>query len=188
MPSSKLIKHLHARLNAKGIIQWLYTKWVHPTDIAFNPMWRQGMYVLPFMTRLGVVDSWSLWSMSSNPSARGTGIWTYEGVGTTHIILAGLLFAASLWHWVYWDLDLFRDRRTGALALDLPKLFGIHLCLASLLCLGFGAFHCANYPGIWVSDVYGLTGGVSPVSPVWDVSGFDAFNPGGITAHHIAAG
>ena len=27
-----------------------------PTDIAFNPMWRQGMYVLPFMTRLGMVD------------------------------------------------------------------------------------------------------------------------------------
>lgn len=36
--------------------------------------------------------------------------------------------------------------------------------------------------------MYGLTGGVSQVAPVWDVSGFDAFNPGGITAHHIAAG
>ena len=69
-----------------------------PTDIAFNPMWRQGMYVLPFMTRLGVVDSWSLWSMSSNPSARGTGIWTYEGVGTTHIILAGVHLRSSLYN------------------------------------------------------------------------------------------
>lgn len=103
-----------------------------PTDIAFNPMWRQGMYVLPFMTRLGVVDSWSSWSMVGVPTSN-PGLWTYEGVGVTHIVLAGLLFAASLWHWVYWDLDLFRDRRTGALALDLPKLFGIHLSLASLL-------------------------------------------------------
>ena len=30
-----------------------------PSDFTFNPMWRQGMYVLPFMLRLGVVDSWS---------------------------------------------------------------------------------------------------------------------------------
>jgi len=72
-----------------------------PTDIAFNPMWRQGMYVIPFMTRLGVVDSWSLWSIVGQPSSSRVGLWTYEGVGMTHIILAGLLFAASLWHWVY---------------------------------------------------------------------------------------
>jgi photosystem II CP47 chlorophyll apoprotein len=23
--------------------------------------------------------------------------------------LSGLLFAASIWHWVMWDLELFRD-------------------------------------------------------------------------------
>ena len=38
-----------------------------PTDNVFNPMWRQGMYVLPFMARLGVTTSWSGWS------ATGTG-------------------------------------------------------------------------------------------------------------------
>lgn len=47
-----------------------------PTDLTFNPMWRQGMFVLPFMTRLGVVSSWSGWS--SLQSVYST--WTYEGV------------------------------------------------------------------------------------------------------------
>ena len=28
-----------------------------PSDPVLNPMWRQGMFVLPFMTRLGVCDS-----------------------------------------------------------------------------------------------------------------------------------
>jgi len=59
---------------------------------------------------------------SSNP-----GIWSYEGVAASHIILSGLLFLAAIWHWVYWDLQLFRDPRTGDPALDLPKIFGIHL-------------------------------------------------------------
>ena len=30
-----------------------------PSDMTFNPMWRQGMYEIPFLVRLGVVDSWS---------------------------------------------------------------------------------------------------------------------------------
>ena len=158
-----------------------------PSDLTFNPMWRQGMYVLPFLARLGCVESWSGWQLASLNTGAGR-LWSIEGVATAHIVLAGLLFAASLWHWVYWDLDLFRDRRTSALALDLPKIFGIHLCLASLLCLGFGSFHCATSPGFWVSDAYGLTGGVSVVVPVWTFVGFDAYNPGGIVAHHIAAG
>jgi len=29
-----------------------------PSDPVLNPMWRQGMFVLPFMTRIGVTDSW----------------------------------------------------------------------------------------------------------------------------------
>jgi hypothetical protein len=46
---------------------------------------------------------------------------------------------ASMWHWVFWDLDCFRDRRTNAPAIDLPKLFGIHVALSAILCFGFGA-------------------------------------------------
>ncbi len=43
---------------------------------------------------------------------------------------------AAIWHWVYWDLDVFRDSRTDSPALDLPKVFSIHLLLSSILCLG----------------------------------------------------
>jgi photosystem II CP47 chlorophyll apoprotein len=160
-----------------------------PSDPILNPMWRQGMFVLPFMTRLGVTESWSGWAVGENIH-NGPGLWSYEGVAATHIILSGLCFLAAIWHWVFWDLDLFRDPRTDAPVLDLPKIFGIHLFLSGLLCFGFGAFHVTGLfgPGIWVSDPYGLTGHVEAVSPVWDARGFDPFNPGGIPAHHIAAG
>jgi len=75
-------------------------------------------------------------------------------------------------------------------ALDLPKIFGIHLFLSGLVCFSFGAFHITGLygPGIWVSDPYGITGSVQPVAPSWGADGFDPFNPGGIAAHHIAAG
>jgi len=43
-------------------------------------------------------------------------------------------------------------------------------------------------PGIWVSDPYAITGSVQPVSPAWGPEGFDPYNPGGIAAHHCAAG
>ncbi len=111
-----------------------------PSDLVFNPMWRQGLYVLPFATRLGCTSSWSGWSVVSNQSST-LAAWSYETVGLAHIVLAGLLFAASAWHWTFWDLDVFRDQRSGELALDLPAIFGIHLVLAGLLCLGFGVFH-----------------------------------------------
>jgi photosystem II CP47 chlorophyll apoprotein len=160
-----------------------------PSDPVLNPLWRQGMFVLPFMARLGITESWGGWSLTGQ-AATNPGFWSFEGVATAHIVLAGLLFLAAVWHWVYWDLELFRDPRTGEPALDLPKMFGIHLFLSGLLCFGFGAFHLTGVfgPGMWVSDPYGLTGHVQPVAPAWGPEGFDPFNPGGIVAHHIAAG
>jgi len=160
-----------------------------PSDPVLNPMWRQGMFVLPFMTRLGVTGSWGGWSVTGETGVN-PGFWSFEGVAAAHIILSGLLFLAAVWHWVYWDLELFRDPRTGEPALDLPKMFGIHLFLSGLLCFGFGAFHLTGLfgPGMWVSDPYGLTGSVQPVAPEWGPSGFNPYNPGGIVAHHIAAG
>ena len=107
-----------------------------PSDPILNPMWRQGMFVLPFMTRLGITQSWGNWTITGE-SATNPGIWTYEGVATAHILLSGALFMASIWHWVFWDLDLFRDPRTNKPALDLPKIFGIHLFLSGLLCFSF---------------------------------------------------
>ncbi len=160
-----------------------------PSDPILNPMWRQGMFVLPFMTRLGVSSSWAGWSITGE-SGVDPGYWSFEGVAIAHIVLSGLLFLAACWHWVYWDLELFRDPRTGEPALDLPKMFGIHLFLSGLLCFGFGAFHLTGLfgPGMWVSDAYGITGSVQPVAPEWGPAGFNPFNPGGIVAHHIAAG
>lgn len=160
-----------------------------PSDPVLNPMWRQGMFVLPFMTRLGVSGSWAGWSITGE-TGLNPGFWSYEGVAIAHIVLAGLLFLAACWHWVYWDLELFRDPRTGEPALDLPKMFGIHLFLSGLLCFSFGAFHLTGLfgPGMWVSDPYGLTGSIQPVAPAWGPEGFNPFNPGGIVAHHIAAG
>jgi photosystem II CP47 chlorophyll apoprotein len=160
-----------------------------PSDPVLNPMWRQGMFVLPFMARLGVTSSWGGWSITGE-SVADPGFWSFEGVAAAHIILSGLLFLAACWHWVYWDLELFQDPRTGEPALDLPKMFGIHLFLSGLLCFGFGAFHLTGLfgPGMWVSDAYGITGSVQPVAPEWGPAGFNPFNPGGIVAHHIAAG
>ncbi|MCT7950576.1 photosystem II chlorophyll-binding protein CP47 [Ancylothrix sp. C2] len=160
-----------------------------PSDPVLNPMWRQGMFVMPFMARLGVTGSWRGWSITGE-TAVDPGFWSFEGVAAAHIILSGLLFLAACWHWVYWDLELFRDPRTGEPALDLPKMFGIHLFLSGLLCFGFGAFHLSGLfgPGMWVSDPYGLTGHVEAVAPAWGPEGFNPFNPGGIVAHHIAAG
>ena len=160
-----------------------------PSDAVLNPMWRQGMYVLPFMARLGVDTSWGGWSVTGETGA-SAGFWSFEGVAIAHIVLSGLLFLAAVWHWVYWDLELFIDPRTGQPALDLPKMFGIHLFLSGLLCFGFGAFHLTGLwgPGMWVSDAYGLTGHVQGVAPEWGPAGFNPFNPGGVVAHHIAAG
>lgn len=40
-----------------------------PSDPIFNPMWRQGMFVLPFMSRLGVTTSWAGWAVDSAPKS-----------------------------------------------------------------------------------------------------------------------
>jgi photosystem II CP47 chlorophyll apoprotein len=160
-----------------------------PSDAALNPMWRQGMFVMPFMARLGVVNSWSGWNVMGEV-VDSPGFWTFETVAIAHIILSGLLFLAACWHWVYWDLSLFKDAKTEEAFLDLPRIFGIHLLLAGLLCFSFGAFHLTGFwgPGMWVSDAYGLTGHIAPVKPDWGANGFNPFNPGGVVAHHIAAG
>ncbi|KAJ9535512.1 LOW QUALITY PROTEIN: hypothetical protein OSB04_un001353 [Centaurea solstitialis] len=160
-----------------------------PSDPVLDPMWRQGMFVIPFMTRLGITNSWGGWSITGG-TITNPGIWSYEGVAGAHIVFSGLCFLAAIWHWVYWDLEIFCDERTGKPSLDLPKIFGIHLFLAGVACFGFGAFHVTGLygPGIWVSDPYGLTGKVQSVNPSWGVEGFDPFVPGGIASHHIAAG
>ncbi|KAK2633660.1 hypothetical protein Ddye_032719 [Dipteronia dyeriana] len=137
-----------------------------PSDPVLDPMWRQGMFVIPFMTRLGITNSWGGWSITGG-TITNPGVWSYEGVAGAHIVFSGLCFLAAIWHWVYWDLEIFGDERTGKPSLDLPKIFGIHLFLSGVACFGFGAFHVTGLygPGIWVSDPYGLTGKVQSVNP-----------------------
>jgi photosystem II CP47 chlorophyll apoprotein len=168
-----------------------------PSDAVLNPMWRQGMFVLPFMTRLGITHSWSGWTVTGEPWVSQTGFlgthvnfWSYEGAALMHILISGLYFLAAVWHWVYWDLEIFEDPKTGEPSIDLPKVFGAHLFLLGFLCFNFGAFHLTGIfgPGMWVSDPYGLTGHVQGVAPEWGPLGFDPYNPGGVVAHHIAAG
>ena len=161
-----------------------------PGDPILNPIWRQGIFVLPFITRLGINSSWSSWIISDDRIMIDVEFWRYEGVATTHIILSGLLVLASIWHWTFWDLELFRNFRTRDFALDFPKVFGIHLFLTRLICFRFGSCHISGLfgPGIWISDPYGLTGSIKHIQPSWGPEGFDPYNSGGISSHHIATG
>ena len=81
------------------------------------------MFVLPFLARLGTTGSWSGWRLDAplDVSTKTASIWTVEGIAVAHVLLAGLLWAASLWHWVFWDLDLFRDRRSNNRVIDSPN-------------------------------------------------------------------
>ncbi|KAH9716664.1 hypothetical protein KPL71_021535 [Citrus sinensis] len=85
-------------------------------------------------------------------------IWDYGGA---HIVISSLYSLTTIWHWVYWDLAIFVDDRTGKRSLDLPKIFGIHLFLSGVACFGFGTFH--------ISNLYGLIGKVQFENPAWGV-------------------
>ena len=57
-----------------------------PSDAVFNPMWRQGMFVMPFMARLGITKSWGGWSIVPGESAADAGFWSFEGeIGRAHV-------------------------------------------------------------------------------------------------------
>merc|ERR1711988_1904742 len=54
-----------------------------PSDPVLNPIWRQGIFVLPFMTRLGITQSWGGWTVNGE-TATNPGIWSYEGVAAVY--------------------------------------------------------------------------------------------------------
>ncbi|KAJ3668508.1 hypothetical protein LUZ60_018132 [Juncus effusus] len=159
-----------------------------PSDPVLDPMWRQGMFVIPFMTRLGITNSWGGWSISGG-TVTNLGIWSYEGVAAAHIVFSGLCFLAAIWHWVYWDLEVFCDERTGNLLWIYPRSLNSFIPLRGgllwLWCISCNRFVWSGNMGIrslwtnWKS---------TSCNPVWGVEGFDPFAPGGIASHHIAAG
>lgn len=156
-------------------------------DIVFNPIWRQGCYTLPFISRLGALSSSFGWTEGLSSS---TSIWSYELVATSHILLSGLLMLSSQWHWAYSELDIFISLTTGNLILDLNRIFGIHLCLAGITSFFYGLFHLSglNGPGMWTSDAYGLLGTARSIKPVYSLAGLVLTSYGVIPSNHIITG
>jgi photosystem II CP47 chlorophyll apoprotein len=60
-----------------------------PSDPVLDLMWREGMFVIPFMTRLGIKDSWTRWNITGE-TVINLGIWSYEGVAGAHIMFSSL--------------------------------------------------------------------------------------------------
>jgi len=156
-----------------------------PSDPVYNPIWRQADYVIPQMAKLGVISSSYGWSLNQE-GARA--LYTMEVVAASHILFSGLLILAAFWHWAYWDLELFTS--SGKRVLDLNKIFGIHLFLASLTCFGFGYAHLGGVfgPGMWASDETAVAGAVRAITPNYSILGLSPFSFGTIVAHHTVAG
>jgi photosystem II CP47 chlorophyll apoprotein len=163
-----------------------------PTDPVFNPLWRQGMYSLPFASRLGVTSSVYDWYIGSTAGLDVSQdlYWTYEIVALAHLLLSGLLALSSFWHWAYWDLELFIETRTGNIGLDLIRVFGIHLILASGLGFFFGLSHLSGFsgPGFWTSDSAAILGSVRAVKPVYSIVGLTPYCYGVVASNQIITG
>ena len=157
------------------------------TDPTYNPIWRQGCYVLPFITRIGCSSSVFGWSLGIELIST---LWTYETVSGSHIILANTFILASFWHWAYLDLNIFVYILTNQLILDLNRVLSIHFNLASFVCFGFGYNHLTGSfgPGMWASDSKGLLGSVRYVKPTYGILSEVSFCYSLIPSHHILAG
>merc|ERR1712203_526967 len=160
-----------------------------PTDPVFNPIWRQGMYSIPIASRLGVTSSIYDWYIGT-ANFSSYQLWSFEFVSLTHLCLSGLLALASIWHWAYWDLDLFLEARTGNLVLDLIRILGIHLVLSSIVSYFFGISHLSGFsgPGLWTSDSVGILGSVRAIKPVYSIVGLTPYCYGVIASNHIIVG
>lgn len=181
---------MHSGLAAgwSGVMVFYELITLDPTDPVYNPIWRQGCYVIPFISRIGVIRSLFSWSLGIKLSINL--YWTYETISIAHISLSGLLILAAFWHWAYWDLNVFLSKSTSRLVLDLHHIFSIHLLLASTLCFGFGLAHLSGSfgPGMWTSDSFGVVGSIRPIKPIYSVIGLAPFCYSIISSHHIVAG
>jgi photosystem II CP47 chlorophyll apoprotein len=154
------------------------------------------MYALPAAARLGVDSSIFGWSLCSSVPGTDSLLpalstpFPLEAVVLSHLLLSGLLILSAFWHWCYWDLDVFVSSTSGTLVLDLLRVFGIHLTLASLLCFSFGAFHLTGFfgPGLWSSDSAALIGSIRILKPAYSLVALTPASYGAIPAHHLLAG
>ena len=161
-----------------------------PTDSVFSLLWRQRTYSLPFASRLGVTSSIYDWYIGLIIGIGITSDWTYEIVALAHLFLSGLLALASFWHWAYWDLELFIAARTGNIELDLVRVFGIHLTLASGLGFFFGLSHLSGFSGLnlWTSDSAAILGSVRAVKPTYSIVGLTPYCYGVVESNQIITG
>lgn len=159
-----------------------------PSDPVLNPIWRQGCYVIPFVSRLGVIRSFYSWSLGIKLESGY--FWTYETISEAHILLSGLFILAAFWHWSYWDLDVFVNVVSGNFVLDLNQIIGLHLDLAAMICFGFGLAHLSGFfgPGFWTSDSFGVVGSIRFVKPIYSLIGLSPFCYGVVSSNHIGAG
>ena len=164
---------------------------VDPTDPVYNPIWRQGCYVIPFISRISVIRSLYSWSLGIKLlSPQANLYWTYETINMAHISLSGSSILAAFWHWGYWDLNVFQAGSTSNSLLDLNQIIGIHLHFACLLSFGFGLGHLSGFrgPGMWTSDSFGLVGSPRFVKPIYSVIHLAPFSYGVISSNHILGG
>ncbi len=75
------------------------------SDPTYNPIWRQGTYVMPFISHTNTTHPHHRWSLSISQHQHL--YWSYEHTPSYHIILSGLIILAACWHWGYSDLDAF---------------------------------------------------------------------------------
>ena len=158
------------------------------TDPVYNPMWRQGCYLIPFSSRIGLIRSLYSWSLGIK--LRGNLYWTYETIKYAHISLSGSSILAGFWHWAYWDLNVFLGTTSRRLVLDLNQIIGIHLHIGAILSFGFGLAHLSGLlgPGMWTTDVFGLLGSIRFVKPIYSVMDLGPFSYGVISSNHIVGG
>ena len=71
---------------------------VDPTDPVYNPIWRQGCYVIPFISRIGVIRSLYSWSLGIKQRINRINLyWTYETINMAHISLSGSSIYRICW-------------------------------------------------------------------------------------------
>jgi len=160
------------------------------SDSTYNPIWRQGTYVMPFISHIGIIHSHHRWSLTSSISLTQHLYWSYEHVPSCHLMLSGLLILASCWHWAYSDLDVFSSTLQSSVSLDLNRIINIHLLLSSCLCTGYGLAHISGLfgPGMYTSDLHHILGSIRFVKPTLNIIALSTLTYTIIPSHHIVAG
>lgn len=160
------------------------------SDPTYNPIWRQGTYVMPFISHTNTTHPHHRWSLSISQHQHL--YWSYEHTPSYHMILSGLIILAACWHWGYSDLDAFSSTYTlrCTYSLDLNRIIKIHLLWSSTICTGYGLAHISGLdgPGMYTSDLHHILGSVRFIKPALNLIALSTLTYTIIPSHHIVAG